>query len=81
MKIPEIKYPQKFKFYIDSTVTISKTFRFAKLSTCKNDSNLQFAKLSPSKIKVFYSRFTGTATKALSFRNACCATNSTSRDI
>ena len=42
MKIRKIKYPRKFKFYIDS-----KTSRFAKLSTCKNDSNL---KLSPCKI-------------------------------
>ena len=32
MKIHEIKYPQKFKFYIDSDSKIS---RIAKLSTCK----------------------------------------------
>ena len=54
MKIREIKYPQKFKFYIDSN---SKASRFAKLSTCKDGSNLQFAKLSPLEIKVFYSIF------------------------
>ena len=52
MKIREIKYPRKFKFYIDSK---SKASRFAKLSTCKDGSNLQFAKLSPREIKVFYS--------------------------
>ena len=52
MKIREIKYPRKFKFYIDSN---SKASRFAKLSTCKYGSNLQFAKLSPREIKVFYS--------------------------
>ena len=52
MKIREIKYPQMFKSYIDC---ISKTSRLAKLSTCKNDRNFQFAKLSPRKIKVFYS--------------------------
>ena len=33
----------------------SKTFRFVKLSMCKNGRNFQFAKLSPRKIKVFYS--------------------------
>ena len=54
MKIREIKYPQKFKSYIDSN---SKSSRFAKLSTCKKGSNLQFAKLSPCEIKVFYSIF------------------------
>ena len=53
MKIREIRYPQKFKFYIDSN---SKTSRFAKLSTCKKGSNLQFAKLSPCDIKVSYSK-------------------------
>ena len=47
MKIREIKYPRKFKFYIDSN---SKASRFAKLSTCKDGSNLQFAKLSPREI-------------------------------
>ena len=52
MKIREIKYLRKFKFYIDSN---SKASRFAKLSTCKDGSNLQFAKLSPHEIKVFYS--------------------------
>ena len=52
MKIRTIKYPRKFNFYIDSN---SKTSKFAKLSTCKNGSNLQFAKLSPHKIKVFHS--------------------------
>ena len=52
MKIHEIKYPRKFEFYIGSN---SKTSRFAKLSTCIRGSNLQFAKLSPRKIKVFYS--------------------------
>ena len=52
MKIREIKYPRMFKFYIDSN---SKASRFAKLSTCKDGSNLQFAKLSPREIKVFYS--------------------------
>ena len=52
MKIHKIKYPQKFKCNIDGN---SKTYRFAKLSTCKNVSNFQFAKLSPHKIKVFYS--------------------------
>ena len=52
IKIREIKYPRKFKFYIDSN---SKASRFAKLSTCKDGSNLQFAKLSPREIKVFYS--------------------------
>ena len=52
MKIREIKYPQMFKSYIDC---ISKTSRLAKLSTCKNDRNFQFAKLSPCEIKVFYS--------------------------
>ena len=52
MKIREIKYPQMFKSYIDC---ISKTSRLAKLSTCKNDRNFQFAKLSPREIKVFYS--------------------------
>ena len=52
MKIRKIKYLQKFKCYFDSN---SKTSRFAKLSTCKNGSNLQFAKLSPHEIKVFYS--------------------------
>ena len=52
MKIREIKYPQKFKFYIDSN---SKASRFAKLRTCKDGSNLQFAKLSLREIKVFYS--------------------------
>ena len=52
MKICEIKYPQMFKSYIDC---ISKTSRLAKLSTCKNDRNFQFAKLSPREIKVFYS--------------------------
>ena len=51
MKIHKIKYLRKLKFYIDSN---SKTSRFAKLSTCKKGSNLQFTKLSPSKIKVFY---------------------------
>ena len=50
MKIREIKYPQKFKFYIDSN---NKASRFAKLSTCKDGSNLHFAKLSPREIKVF----------------------------
>ena len=54
MKIREIKYPRMFKFYIGSN-TNSKTSRFAKLSTYKDGSNLQFAKLSPRKIKVFYS--------------------------
>ena len=53
MKIREIKYPRKFKFYIDSN---SKASRFTKLSTCKDGSNLQFAKLSPREIKVFYSK-------------------------
>ena len=53
MKIREIKYPQMFKSYI---ACISKTSRLAKLSTCKNDRNFQFAKLSPREIKVFYSR-------------------------
>ena len=52
MKIREIKYPQKFKFYIDGN---SEASRLAKLSTCKDISNLQFAKLSPCEIKVFYS--------------------------
>ena len=52
MKIREIKYPRMFKFYIDSN---SKASRFAKFSTCKDGSNLQFAKLSPREIKVFYS--------------------------
>ena len=52
MKIREIKYPRKFKFYIDSN---SKASTFAKLSTCKDGSYLQFAKLSPREIKVFYS--------------------------
>ena len=52
MKIREIKYPRKFKFYIDSN---SKASRLAKLSTCKDGCNLQFAKLSPREIKVFYS--------------------------
>ena len=52
MKIREIKYPRTFKFYIGSN---SKASRFAKLSTYKDGSNLQFAKLSPRKIKVFYS--------------------------
>ena len=52
MKIREIKYPRMFKFYIDSN---SKASRFVKLSTCKDGSNLQFAKLSPREIKVFYS--------------------------
>ena len=52
MKIREIKYPRMFKFYIDSNSNAS---RFAKLSTCKDGSNLQFAKLSPREIKVFYS--------------------------
>ena len=52
MKICEIKYPRKFKFYIDSN---SKSSRFAKLSTCKKGSNHQFVKLSPREIKVFYS--------------------------
>ena len=52
MKIREIKYPRKFKFYIDSN---SKASRFAKLSTYKDGCNLQFAKLSPREIKVFYS--------------------------
>ena len=52
MKIREIKYLQNFKFYINSN---SKSFRFAKLSTCKNGKNFQFAKLSPRKNKVFYS--------------------------
>ena len=47
MKIRKIKYLQKFNFYIDSN---SKTSRFAKLSTCKIGSNLQFAKLSPQEI-------------------------------
>ena len=42
MKIGKIKYLRKFKFYIDSN---SKTSRFAKLNTCKNSSNFQFAKL------------------------------------
>ena len=51
MKIRKIKYPRTFKFYIGSN---SKTSRFAKLSTYKDGSNLQFAKLSPRKIKVFY---------------------------
>ena len=54
MKIREIKYLRMFKFYIDSN---SKASRFAKLSTCKDGSNLQFAKLSPREIKVFYSRW------------------------
>ena len=52
MKIREIKYPRTFKFYIGSN---SKASRFAKLSTYKDGSDLQFAKLSPRKIKVFYS--------------------------
>ena len=52
MKIREIKYQRKFKFYIDGN---SKSSRFTNLSTCKNSSNFQFAKLSPRKIKVFYS--------------------------
>ena len=52
MKIREIKYPRTFKFYIGSN---SKASRFAKLSTYKDGSNLQFAKFSPRKIKVFYS--------------------------
>ena len=52
MKIREIRYPRKFKLYIDSN---SKASRFAKLSTCRDGSNLQFAKLSPREIKVFYS--------------------------
>ena len=55
MKIREIKYLRKFKFFIDSN---SKASRFAKLSTCKDGSNLQFAKLSPREIKVFYSILT-----------------------
>ena len=46
-KIREIKYPRMFKFYIDSN---SKASRFVKLRTCKDDSNLQFAKLSPREI-------------------------------
>ena len=50
MKIREIKYPRMFKFYIDSN---SKASRFEKLSTCKDGSNLQFAKLSPAKLKCF----------------------------
>ena len=52
MKICKTKYSQKFKFCIDGN---SKTSRFTKLSTCKNSSNFQFAKLSTSEIKVFYS--------------------------
>ena len=51
MKIRKIKYLQQFEFYINCN---SKTSRFAKVSTCKNDSNFQFAKLSPCKIKAFY---------------------------
>ena len=47
MKIREIKYSRKFEFHIDSN---SKASRFVKLSTCKDGSNLQFAKLSPRKI-------------------------------
>ena len=50
MKIRKIKYLQNFKFYIDSN---SKSSRFTKLSTCKNGSNFQFAKLSPHEIEVF----------------------------
>ena len=53
MKIPEIKYLRNFIFYIDCN---SKTSRFGKLSTCKNGSNFQIAKLSLRKIKVFYSK-------------------------
>ena len=52
IKILEIKHPRTFKFYINSN---SETSRFAKLSTCKIGNNLQFMKLSPCKIKVFYS--------------------------
>ena len=47
MKFCKIKYPQKFKFYIDSN---SQHSRFAKLITRKDGSNLQFVKLSPHKI-------------------------------
>ena len=49
MMICEIKHLRKFKFYIDSN---SKTSTFAKLSTCKNCSNFQLAKLNPSEIRV-----------------------------
>ena len=51
MKIREIKYLQKFKYYIDIN---RKTCRFTNLSTHKNGSDFQFAKLSYRKIKVFY---------------------------
>ena len=44
IKIRKIRYPWKFKFYINSN---SKSSRLAKLSICKNGSNFQFTKLGP----------------------------------
>ena len=68
LKIREIKYPRMFKFYIDSN---SKASRFAKLSTCKDGSNLQFAKLSPHEIKVFYSNSATRCPIEMGFESKC----------
>ena len=57
-----MKFSQKENFEILSNAPLSS--RFVKLSTCKNDSNFQFVKLSPHKIKMFYSK---SFTKSFSF--------------